>query len=60
MALDVVAAAQAAAGRFDAAFETAAAALTLGPPDAIAAAIRQRQNSIGRSVRAAVILNSEF
>jgi len=42
-ALDVLAAAQAAGGRFDAAFETAAAALALGPPDALAAAIRQRQ-----------------
>jgi tetratricopeptide (TPR) repeat protein len=42
-ALDVLAAAQAAAGRFDAAVETAAAALALSPPDALAGAIRQRQ-----------------
>jgi tetratricopeptide (TPR) repeat protein len=42
-ALDVLAAAQAAAGRFDAAVETAAAALALGPPEVVAAAIRQRQ-----------------
>jgi tetratricopeptide (TPR) repeat protein len=42
-ALDVLAAALAAAGRFDAAVETAAAALALSPPDALAGAIRQRQ-----------------
>jgi tetratricopeptide (TPR) repeat protein len=42
-ALDVLAAAQAASGHFDAALETAAAALALSPPDALAGAIRQRQ-----------------
>jgi tetratricopeptide (TPR) repeat protein len=42
-ALDVLAASQAAAGRFDAAVETAASALALGPPETVAAAIRQRQ-----------------
>ncbi len=41
--LDVLAAAQAASGRFDAAIETTAAALALGPPESLAAAIRQRQ-----------------
>jgi superkiller protein 3 len=42
-ALDALAAAQAAAGRFDVAVETAGAALALGPPDAVATAIRRRQ-----------------
>jgi tetratricopeptide (TPR) repeat protein len=42
-ALDVLAASQAAAGRFDAAVETAAVALSLAPPQALATAIRQRQ-----------------
>jgi len=42
-ALDALAAAQAAAGRFDVAVETAGAALALGPPDALATAIRRRQ-----------------
>jgi tetratricopeptide (TPR) repeat protein len=42
-ALDVLAAAQAAAGRFDAAVETAQAALALFPPEALAAAMRLRQ-----------------
>jgi tetratricopeptide (TPR) repeat protein len=42
-ALDVLAAAQAAAGRFDLAVDTAASALAVGPPQALAAAIRQRQ-----------------
>jgi tetratricopeptide (TPR) repeat protein len=42
-ALDVLAASQAAAGRFDAAVETAQNALDLGPPEALATAIRQRQ-----------------
>jgi tetratricopeptide (TPR) repeat protein len=42
-ALDVLAAAQAASGRFDAALETTAAALALRPPESLAAAIRQRQ-----------------
>ncbi len=42
-ALDVLAAAQGASGQFDAAVETAAAALALGVPESLAAAIRQRQ-----------------
>jgi tetratricopeptide (TPR) repeat protein/mono/diheme cytochrome c family protein len=42
-ALDALAAALAAAGRFDRASETAAAALALGPPEALAAAIRERR-----------------
>ena len=42
-ALDALAAALAASGRFDAAVETAHAALELGPPETLAAAIRQRQ-----------------
>ena len=42
-ALDVLAAALAASGQFDAAIETTAAALALGPPGPLAAAIRQRQ-----------------
>jgi tetratricopeptide (TPR) repeat protein len=42
-ALDVLAAAQAAAGQFDAAVETASSALALGPPEAVAGAMRQRQ-----------------
>ena len=42
-ALAVLAAAQAAAGRFDVAIETARAALALGPPQVLATAIRQRQ-----------------
>jgi tetratricopeptide (TPR) repeat protein len=42
-ALDVLAAAQAAAGRFDVAIETAGTALALAPPQALATAIRQRQ-----------------
>jgi tetratricopeptide (TPR) repeat protein len=43
-ALDALAGSQAAAGRFDDAVETAAAALALGPPEALAAAIRHRQD----------------
>jgi tetratricopeptide (TPR) repeat protein/mono/diheme cytochrome c family protein len=42
-ALDVLAAALAASGRFEAAVETAQAALALGPPETLAAAIRKRQ-----------------
>jgi protein O-mannosyl-transferase len=42
-ALDVLAASQAAAGRFADAVETAAAALALSPPETLAMAIRQRQ-----------------
>lgn len=42
-ALDVLAASLAASGQFEAAAETAAAALALKPPQAFAAAIKQRQ-----------------
>ena len=42
-ALDALAASQAAAGRFDLAVETARTALALAPPQALATAIRQRQ-----------------
>jgi len=42
-ALDALGAAQAASGQFELAAETAAAALALGVPESLAAAIRQRQ-----------------
>ena len=42
-ALDALAAAQAAAGQFDAAAQTAAEALALGPPETVAAGIRERR-----------------
>jgi tetratricopeptide (TPR) repeat protein len=42
-ALDVLAAALAASGRFEGAADTTAAALALGPPEALAGAIRQRR-----------------
>ena len=42
-ALDALGAALAASGQFDAAVQTTAAALALGPPETTAAAIRQRQ-----------------